>query len=74
MLCHGEKDSTYTDKMCHLVHKEKNSHNLLIQQTLAQGSSTEPGTVYSKVSLCEEVRGEGVRSVEYEDVSFSRHY
>ena len=33
MLC-GEKGDTDTDKMWYLVRKEKNSRNLLIQQTL----------------------------------------
>ena len=33
VLC-GEKSDTNTDKMCHLLCKEKNSRNLLIQQTL----------------------------------------
>ena len=35
VLCNREEGGTDTDmKMCHLMLKDKNSHNLLIQQTL----------------------------------------
>ena len=34
VLCNREEGGTDTDKMCHLVLMEKNSRNLLIQQTL----------------------------------------